>query len=52
MTHDDIAQRFVSARRQAKALDGYPGDIPSRLEDSYAIQERAIALWNKPVIGW
>jgi len=52
MTHDDIAQRFVAARRQAKALDAYPGDIPSRLEDSYAIQERAIALWNQPVIGW
>jgi 2-keto-4-pentenoate hydratase len=52
MIHDDIAQRFVAARRQAKPLDVYPGDIPSRLEDSYAIQERAIALWNRPVVGW
>jgi 2-keto-4-pentenoate hydratase len=52
MTHDDIAQRFVTARRQARALDVYPGDIPARLEDSYAIQERAIALWNRPIVGW
>lgn len=52
MTLDDIAHRFVTARRSAQALDGYPGDIPSKLEDSYAIQERAIKLWNQPVIGW
>lgn len=51
-TFDDIANRFVTARRSATALDGYPGEIPTRLEDSYAIQERAIALWNQPVIGW
>lgn len=50
--HDDIADRFVTARKSAKALDGYPGDIPARLEDSYAIQEAAIRKWNKPVIGW
>lgn len=52
MTHDDIARRFVAARRAAEALDGYPGTIPSRMEESYAIQDRAIALWDQPVIGW
>ncbi|MBP2160213.1 MULTISPECIES: 2-keto-4-pentenoate hydratase [Asticcacaulis] len=52
MTFDDIANRFVTARRSATALEGYPGDIPSKLEDSYAIQERAIKLWDRPVIGW
>jgi 2-keto-4-pentenoate hydratase len=52
MTFDDIATRFVTARRSATALEGYPGDIPSKLEESYAIQERAIKLWNRPVIGW
>jgi 2-keto-4-pentenoate hydratase len=52
MTFDDIANRFVTARRSATALDGYPGEIPSKLEDSYAIQERAIELWDRPVIGW
>jgi 2-keto-4-pentenoate hydratase len=52
MTFDEIANRFVTARRSATALEGYPGDIPSKLEDSYAIQERAIKLWDSPVIGW
>ncbi len=52
MTFDDIANRFVTARRSATALDSYPGEIPSKLEDSYAIQERAIKLWDRPVIGW
>ncbi len=52
MTFDEIANRFVTARRSATALEGYPGDIPSKLEDSYAIQERAIKLWDRPVIGW
>jgi 2-keto-4-pentenoate hydratase len=52
MTFDEIANRFVTARRSATALEGYPGDIPSKLEDSYAIQERAITLWDRPVIGW
>ena len=52
MSIDDIAQRFVTARRAATALDGYPGDIPQRLEESYAIQDRAIALWDQPIVGW
>lgn len=52
MTFDDIANRFVTARRSATTLDGYPGEIPSKLDDSYAIQERAIKLWDRPVIGW
>ncbi len=49
---DAIAEAFVAARRSARALPGYPGDIPERLEQAYAIQDRAIALWDKPVIGW
>ena len=52
MTFDNIASHFVTARRNASALADYPGDIPEHLSDSYAIQERAIGLWNQPVIGW
>lgn len=48
----EIAQSFVSARREARALSDYPGQIPSRLSDSYAIQEAAIDLWGRPIIGW
>src|SRR4029453_14526917 len=43
---------FLAARRAAAGLDDYPGDFPASLEDAYAIQDEAIARWNKPVIGW
>ncbi|UDF03324.1 2-keto-4-pentenoate hydratase [Asticcacaulis sp. AND118] len=52
MSLKDIAQNFVSARRAARALSDYPGQIPSVLSDSYAIQEEAIKLWDRPVVGW
>lgn len=47
-----IAEQFVAARRAAKALPDYPGQVPEQLSQSYAIQEQAIRLWNRPVIGW
>lgn len=47
-----IADRFVAARRAARGLDAYPGDFPQSLETAYDIQDRAIAAWGKPVIGW
>ncbi len=49
---DAIAAAFTSARKHGRALPAYPGEIPARLEQSYAIQDRAIALWERPVIGW
>lgn len=52
MTVDDIAKRFVDARRGARALPGFPGAVPARLSESYAIQDKAIALWGRPIIGW
>lgn len=47
-----IADRFLSARRAATGLPDYPGDMPSSLDDAYAIQDAAIAAWNRPIIGW
>ena len=52
MTADDIAQSFVAARRGARALPGFPGAVPARLTESYAIQEKAIALYDRPIVGW
>lgn len=52
MSLKEIAQNLVSARRSARALSDYPGRIPAGLSDSYAIQEEAIRLWDRPVIGW
>ena len=52
MTIDDIAKSFVDARRGARALPGFPGAVPSNLSESYAIQDKAIALFDRPIIGW
>lgn len=47
-----IARRFVDARRAARALSGFPGPQPTTLQQGYAVQEEAIALWPEPVAGW
>jgi 2-keto-4-pentenoate hydratase len=47
-----IAGRFLAARRAAAGLDSYPGDFPASLDEAYAIQDAAIAAWDRPVIGW
>lgn len=47
-----IAQRLVTARRQAVALPDYPGALPATLDQGYAVQDHAIALWGRPVVGW
>ena len=47
-----IADRFLSARRAASGLAGYPGQFPDTLEQAYDIQAIATASWGKPVVGW
>lgn len=47
-----IADCFLAARRAAKGLTSYPGDMPSSLDEAYAVQDAAIAAWDRPVIGW
>ena len=47
-----IADRFLAARRAAGGLTAYPGVFPASLDEAYAIQDEAIALWDRPVIGW
>ena len=48
----EVARRFVSARRTARPLAGFPGAIPSDMAAGYRIQEAAIALWPDRVAGW
>src|SRR4051812_23853351 len=48
----DVARRFVSARRAARALTGFPGAIPADMAAGYAIQDAAIALWPDEIAGW
>ncbi|ESQ77238.1 2-keto-4-pentenoate hydratase [Asticcacaulis sp. AC402] len=52
MNFDEIAQKFVTARRTGTALPDYPGVVPQHMEQSYAIQDRAIKLWGRPIVGW
>jgi 2-keto-4-pentenoate hydratase len=47
-----IATAFVAARKQGAALPGYPGEKPVSLSAAYAIQDLAIALDGRPVVGW
>jgi 2-keto-4-pentenoate hydratase len=49
---DNIASRFVAARRTATALDDFPGPLPETMEDAYRVQERAIALDGRAIAGW
>lgn len=47
-----IARSFVAARREARALEAFPGDPPTGLAQAYRVQEAAIALWPDKVAGW
>jgi 2-keto-4-pentenoate hydratase len=47
-----IAAAFVAARRAGSGLATYPGEKPSTLADAYIIQDAAIALDGRPVVGW
>lgn len=47
-----VAERFVAARLSARALPDYPGLLPATLDEAYARQEAAIALWPDDIAGW
>jgi 2-keto-4-pentenoate hydratase len=47
-----IARSFVDARRSGTALPDYPGDMPETLDAAYAVQDAAIALTGRQVVGW
>lgn len=47
-----MAQAFVQARREARVLESYPGERPSDLSLAYRIQDRAIVLDGRGVVGW
>lgn len=51
-TPGDIAARFVAARMNRRAVNGYPGAHPLDLARAYATQEAAIALFPDRIIGW
>lgn len=49
---ETVASAFVTARKEARAIEAFPGTLPPTLADAYQVQERAIALDGRPVVGW
>lgn len=47
-----IAAAFTNARREDSAISEYPDDVPTTLNEAYAIQDAAIKLWPHKVAGW
>ena len=47
-----IAERFVTARRNASSPIDYPGAMPRALDEAYAIQDLALAEDGDRVVGW
>lgn len=47
-----IAERFVEARLQSRALPDYPGDVPATMSAAYAVQDQAIDLYPGDIAGW
>ena len=47
-----IAESFVAARAERRALAEYPGPLPQTLDEAYAIQLEAIGLQGRRVKGW
>jgi 2-keto-4-pentenoate hydratase len=53
MTPEQIYQTFHAARKAARPLPGYPGDVvPPTLAAGHAIQAASIAAWPDQVVGW
>lgn len=47
-----IAKAFTDSRAACGSLTEYPGDAPQTLDEAYAIQDAAIAMWPHKVAGW
>lgn len=43
---------LVAARRQGRALTGFPGATPTTMAEAYRIQDLAIAQWPDTLAGW
>lgn len=51
-TEQAIAKAFVEARRAGSRLAAYPGTGPTTLADAYRIQDTALSIDGREVVGW
>ncbi|MDN3644745.1 hypothetical protein QWY75_00845 [Pontixanthobacter aestiaquae] len=47
-----ISQTLSEARRAAKALPGFPGELPGSFADAYEVQRLSRERWADDVAGW
>lgn len=47
-----IAETFVAARWDARAITEYPAALPADIESAYRCQEAALRKWPDRVAGW
>ena len=47
-----IAGAFVEARKSGGIIATYPGERPADLASAYAIQDCALAIWDRKIGGW
>jgi len=48
----DVARAFVMARREGRHLARYPGSAPADLASAYRIQDEALRLDGRAIVGW
>lgn len=51
-TTGGIAATLVAARQARRALDGFPGAMPTTMAEAYRIQDAALSIWPDEVAGW
>ncbi|MEL6686290.1 MAG: 2-keto-4-pentenoate hydratase [Pseudomonadota bacterium] len=49
---EDISAAFIAARKDARALNAFPGTVPASLEEAYQVQSCSIRNWGEPVAGF
>lgn len=47
-----VSKALTQARLAWTGLPGFPGELPTSLEEAYAIQSLSINAWPEPVAGW
>lgn len=52
VAYRDVAEAFVEARRQGRAIADYPGEKPQDLVAAYSIQDHALSIWKRTIGGW